>query len=229
MALKLPSIFKGSRSGTLITGINVKLHGFMHSLNGMEVKEKTFTFELPFKNKTHEDMLTEATEFKAQKAEPISIKSVQVADPFKLISVDPKPPITIDSDQSIRFKFTIEAPEHGYTGPMNITLGSDSAELVHIEISKTVIEAKGRKIPIETSSRIINIPKGQIFTEKLQLYKGFSYGDTISSMEIYAPFKFVGSDPKLPIKIDDPNSYIVNIYIQAPDSPYAGIMEIKMG
>ena len=97
-----------------------------------------------------------------------------------------------------------------------------------MELTKTVLNVKGRKIPIETSSRILNLQKGQIFSEKIQLYKAFSYGDSVSNIEIEKPFAFVSSDPKLPLKIDDTNSYILNLYIQGPDAPYAGALEIRM-
>lgn len=211
-----------------ITAINIKLHGYMHSISGMEVNQRKFEIEIPFRNKTHTDMLTDAASFKAQKAEPIKINELKVADPFKLLSVEPKMPIDVNADEKVVFKLMLEAPGHSYSGPLNISLDSNSIELVHIEISKTVLQAKGVKVPIETSSRILNIPKGQIFTEKLQLYKGFSYGDAVSNIEVSEPFRFVSTEPKLPLKIDDPNSYILDIHIQAPQSPYAGVLEIKI-
>lgn len=219
---------KGNKSTVTITTINIKLHGFMHSINGIVVKEKTFPLEIPFRNKTHTDMLTEATSFKAEKAEPIKVKGLDVADPFKLVSIEPALPLDIKADEKVVFKLVIAAPEHNYTGPMNIVFNSDTKEMVHIEITKSILEAKGQKIPIDTSSRILNLPKGQIFTEKIQLYKGFSYGDTVSRIEIETPFTFVSSDPKLPLKIDDTNTYILNLYIQAPATSYAGALQIKI-
>ena len=222
------SFLKGNKSTVTITTINIKLHGFMHSINGMTVKEKTFPLEIPFRNKTHTDMLTEATSFKAEKAEPIKIKGLDIADPFKLVSIEPQLPIEVKADEKVVFKLVIAVPEHNYTGPMNIVFNSDSKEMVHIEITKSILEAKGQKIPIETSSRILNLPKGQIFTEKIQLYKGFSFGDTVSKIEIETPFTFVSSEPKLPLKIDDTNTYILNLYIQAPQTSYAGALQIKI-
>lgn len=219
---------KKNRYVVTITGINIKLHGYMHSISGMTVKERTFPLEIPFKNKVHRDMLTEAALFKAQKAEPLRIKGIEIAEPFTLVSIEPKLPIEIKSDESVTFKMVIGAPEHNYSGPMNISFASDSAEVVHIEITKTVLEAKGRRTEIETSSRILNLPKGQIFNEKIQLYKAFSYGDSVSRVEIASPFAFVSSEPKLPLKIDDTNTYILNLYIQAPPASYAGILEIKI-
>lgn len=219
---------KGKKDGVTITTINIKLHGFMHSIAGMEVKERNFTLDVPFRNKTHTDMLTEATSFKAEKAEPIRIKGLEVAEPFRLVSVEPNLPLEVKADEKVTFKLTIEAPSHNYTGPMSLNFLSDSKEMVHIEITKTVLEAKGSKIAIETSSRILNLPKGQIFTEKIQLYKAFSYGDSVSAIELGFPFKFVSSEPKLPLKIDDTNTYILNLYIQAPSTSYAGVLDIKI-
>ncbi len=220
--------FLNKKSATTITVINIKLQGFMHSMKGMQTSEDPFTIEIPFTNKTHTDMLTDSAQFKAQKTGPIRIKGIEVAEPFKLVAIEPKPPMDINADQKIMFRMSVRAPGHNYTGPMSISFLSDEIEMVHIEISKTMLEAKGKKTEIETSSRILNIPKGQIFAEKIQLYKAFSYGDSINKIEIEKPFSFVSSDPKLPLKIDDPNSYILNIYIQAPTSAYAGTLDIKL-
>jgi hypothetical protein len=200
----------------------------MHSLAGMQVKERTFPLEIPFRNKTHSDMLTEAASFKVEKAEPIKIKALEIADPFKLVSIEPALPLEVKADEKIVFKLVIEAPDHNYTGPMNLNFVSESKEMVHIEITKTILEAKGIKTTIETSSRILNLPKGQIFTEKVQLYKAFSFGDKVSSIELGFPFTFVSSEPKLPVTIDDTNTYILSLYIQAPTTAYAGVLDIKI-
>jgi hypothetical protein len=55
-----------------------------------------------------------------------------------------------------------------------------------------------------------------------------SYGDTAKRIEVAPPFRFVSSDPKLPLRVDDTNSYIVELYIQAPEAPYAGPLEITI-
>jgi len=228
MKFDIFGFLKANRTSCTITSINVKLHGYTHNLKGMDVNAMRFTVDIPFRNKTHTDMLTESGSFKPQKAEPMTIKGMTIAEPFKLVSMQPTLPITIDSDKKVDFKIIVDAPEHDYTGPMNISFLSDEIEMVHVEISKTILEAKGRRIPIEVSSRILNLPKGQIFTEKIQLYKAFSYGDQVAKIEIAEPFKFVSSEPKLPLKIDDTNSYIVNLYIQAPQSQYAGTLDIRL-
>jgi hypothetical protein len=228
MKIKLPELFGSKRQKVTITAINLKLHNHMHSMQGMEVRERVFSIDIPFKNKSHTDMLTEATSFKAEKAKPVNIKGIEVGEPFKLLSATPNTPISVEADQRVDFKLMVEAPEHNYTGPISISFLSDSVETLHIEISKTILILNGKRTEIETSSRILNLPKGQIFGEKVQLYKAMSYGDHLKGIELEPPFKFVSSEPKLPLKIDDTNSYILEIYIQAPDQPYAGPLEIKL-
>ncbi len=228
MNISLSGIFGGKKQKVTITTINLKLHNYVHSMGGRVVTEKTFTLDIPFTNKSHTDMLTQAAAFRTEKAKPIIINSMSVAEPFKLVSVTPKAPVEIKADEKVDFKLEIAVPEHNYTGPMSVNFVSDATPTIHIEISKTILVRNGKKTEIETSSRILNLPKGQIFGEKVQLYKAMSYGDSAKSISIAAPFKFVSSDPKLPLKIDDTNSYIVELYIQAPDAPYAGTLEITV-
>lgn len=228
MNLNPLNLFKGSKSSLTITGINLKLQGQMHSLKGMVVNGNTFDVDIPFHNKSHTDMLTGAASFKTEKAKPFGIKGIEVADPFKLVTVTPKPPLEVLGDQKVDFKLTIEGPAHNYTGPLTINFVSDVIETIHVEITKTILSVNGKKTTIETSSRILNLQKGHIFSEKVQLYKALSYGNTVSKIEIEKPFTFVSSDPKLPIQLDNTNGYILNLYIQAPESPYAGVLEIKI-
>jgi hypothetical protein len=228
MGLNLSSILEKNRQKVTITTINLKLHNYVHSMGGLEVREKRFSIDIPFTNKSHSDMLIEAASFKAEEAKPIRINSIEVAEPFRLLSVTPAAPVEIKADEKVNFKLEIEAPSHNYTGPMSVSFVSDATPTIHVEISKTILVRNGRRTEIETSSRILNVAKGQIFGEKVQLYKAMSYGDSAKSIEIAPPFRFVSSDPKLPLKIDDTNSYIVELYIQAPDAPYAGPLEITV-
>ncbi len=228
MSLSLSGLLGGNRKKVTITAINLKLHNYVHSMGGLVVKEKRFSIDVPFTNKSHSDMLTEAAAFKAEKAKPVRINSIEVAEPFKLVSVVPAAPLEIKADEKVDFKLEIEAPEHSYTGPMSVSFASDATPTIHIEISKTMLIRDGKRTEIETSSRILNLTKGQIFGEKVQLYKAMSYGDTAKRIEVAPPFRFVSSDPKLPLRIDDTNSYIVELYIQAPEAPYAGPLEITI-
>ncbi|HVC58168.1 MAG TPA: hypothetical protein VND15_01685 [Candidatus Acidoferrales bacterium] len=214
----------GKKTKVVVNGISVKWQGYAHKLDGMPIKARTFEFTLPFQNKTHEDMLTKAADFKAQKAMPAVIKAIEVSNPFKLVSVEPALPVTVQPDQKITLKMVFEAPDYNYEGPLAINLASDQVEAIHIEITKVIMQAKGKDVEIETSSRIMSMAKGQIFQEKVQMFKALSFGDTVSKVEISAPFKIVSTDPKLPFTLDQTNSYIATLFVQAPESSYAGTL-----
>ena len=200
MEINLSNLLGGKAQKVTITVINLKLHSYMHSMSGLVVKEKSFSIDIPFTNKSHTDMLTQAAAFKTEKAKPIRINSIEVADPFKLISVTPSAPLEIKADEKVDFKLEIAVPGHNYTGPMSVSFISDATPTIHVEISKTILIRNGRRTEIETSSRILNLPKGQIFGEKIQLYKAMSYGDSAKKIDVAPPFKFVSSDPKLPLR-----------------------------
>jgi len=214
----------GKKTKVVVNGISVKWQGYAHKLDGMPVKGRTFEFTLPFQNKTHEDMLTKAANFKAQEALPAVIKAIEVSNPFALVSVEPALPITVQPDQKITLKMVFQAPDYNYEGPLAINLASDQVEAIHIEITKVIMQVKGRDVEIETSSRIMSMAKGQIFQEKVQMFKALSFGDTVSKVEISAPFKIVSTDPKLPFTLDQTNSYIATLFVQAPESSYAGTL-----
>ncbi|MDE1833304.1 MAG: hypothetical protein KGH58_02695 [Candidatus Micrarchaeota archaeon] len=218
----------GRKQKVVVNGISVKWQGYAHKLDGTPVNGRTFDLVLPFQNKTHEDMLTKAASFKAQEALPAVIKAIEVSNPFKLVSVEPALPITVQPDQKVMLKMRFEAPDYNYEGPLAINLASDQVEAIHMEITKVIVHAKGRDTEIETSSRIMSMAKGQIFQEKVQMFKALSFGDTVSKVEISAPFKIVSTDPKLPFTLDQTNSYIATIFIQAPDNSYAGTLELTV-
>lgn len=205
-----------------ISNINVKWQGSMHQLDGMDVKERIFECTIPFRNKTHTDMLTDAAGFRAEKAKPMVINGVEVASPFKIIGVEPAMPATISADEKIDIKLKLEAPDYAYAGAMNLSFLSDMVETIHVEIQSVILNYKGRSIEVETSSRVMSLQKGQIFQEKVQMYKAMSFGDKLSGVTLEAPFKLISTEPKLPFTIDDPNSCIATFYIQAPEKGFAG-------
>ena len=89
--MKLPfNLFK-PRPKVAITAINVKWQGYQHSMGGMAVDSNPFTLSIPFQNKTHSDMLTDAAGFRAQSAKPMTIKNIEVAQPFSLKAITPIP------------------------------------------------------------------------------------------------------------------------------------------
>jgi hypothetical protein len=220
-------LFGGKRK-TTITGINIRLQGAVHQLKGLESGDEVIELTIPFKNKVHSDMLTDAGVFKAQEGKPISIREVKVSDPFGLIEVEPKAPIEVKSGQSVEFKIKLTAPKHNYTGPLTISFEAVSEEVVHIEIARTILEWKGKRTEIESSARMLNVQKNGIIVENVQLYKAMSSGDTVTSAEAEFPFKLASTEPKMPVKLDATNGYIMGFYIQAPDHSYSGDLVIKV-
>lgn len=220
-------LFK-KRSRTTITGINIKLQGHPHQLPGRESNEDTIELVLPFKNKVHSDMLTEAKVFKATKGKPILITAIKVSEPFSLASVTPNVPLSVESGTEVEFKVSIGVPKHNFTGPLNVSFETETEEVIHIEISKTILVWKGKRVEIESSARMLNLQKNGILVEKVQMMKALSFGDTISGATAEFPFKIVGADPKLPVRIDTPNGYIMAFYVQAPPHSYSGELIINV-
>lgn len=211
-----------------ISAINIKWMGASHVMDGMAVRDKRFKVSIPFANKTHSDMLTDSAGFRAQEAKPIVVKGISVAAPFILTSTSPNTPVTVKPDERVTFELQLEAPSYKYDGPLNVSFLSDMPEMVHVEISAVKLICKDRSIEIEKSSRILNLQKGQVFTESVQLLKAVSYGSRVERISVSQPFGFAGSEPKLPFTINDTNSFIAHIYVQAPESGYAGEMEIHI-
>jgi hypothetical protein len=218
----------GGKKKTTITGINIRLQGHTHQLKGLESPDEVIEIKIPFKNKVHSDMLTDAGVFKAQEGKPMSIKEIKVSDPFTIVDVDPKPPLEIKSGASVEFKLKLNAPKHNYNGPLTVSLEAASEEVVHIEIARTILEWKGKRTEIESSARMLNVQKNGILVENVQMYKALSSGDTVTNVDVEFPFKLASTEPKLPVKLDTPNGYIMGFYIQAPDHSYSGDLVIKV-
>lgn len=220
---------KPKRAKTTISAINIRLQGATHQLKGIESSESVIPLTIPFKNKVHSDMLTDAGVFKAQEGKPITIREVKVSDPFSLVgAVEPATPIEIKSGQTVEFKLMLNAPKHNYTGPLTVSLESEAEEVVHIEIAKTVLEWKGKRVEIQSSARMLNVQKNGIIVENVQMYKALSFGDTVTGVEMEFPFKLASTDPKLPVKMDGQNGFIMGFFIQAPDHSYSGDLVIKV-
>lgn len=216
------------RKTTKITVINLKLQGFNHTMDGMESKEDKIEIKIPFTNKLHTDMLTDAGVFKAQKGKPIKIEKIVVSEPFEMVSITPGMPVEVPPGGKTEFKIMLKPPAHSYAGPLSISFASEQVEMVHIELSRTLIEHNGKRIEIPASSRMLNIEKGKIFTEKVQLFKALGYGETAKEISVSFPFKLISTDPPLPATINDANSYIMSMHIQAPSQNYSGEMVLTI-
>jgi hypothetical protein len=216
------------RRKTTITGINIRLQGATHQLKGLESSESIIEIRIPFRNKVHSDMLTDAGVFKAQEGKPISIKEIKVSDPFVVVGIEPEAPLEVKSGELVEFKIRLNAPAHNYTGPLTVSFETASEEVVHIEIARTILEYKGKRTEIESSARMLNVQRNGIIVENVQLYKAMSYGDTVSRVEVESPFRLASTEPKLPVKLDTPNGYIMGFYIQAPSHSFSGDLVIKV-
>jgi len=223
---------KKGDSGTItITSVNLKWRGQMHAIDGFHPKESRFTIKVPFQNKTSQDALPfEALKekFRAQEQPPILINEIQLSDPFKLVSVEPAVPRKIASGEKVEFTVTVDGPDYAYSGPITVMLSSEEASMIKVQINKVILSTKRKSVEIENSGVILNMPKGGIFKNSIQLYKALSYGDAIDKVVIRAPFEFVESEPKLPFTINEPSSYLVTFFIKAPELDYAGPMEVKL-
>jgi len=216
------------KAKTTITAINIRLQGHVHQIAGVSSSEKVVELRIPFRNKVHSDMLTEGGVFKSVKGKPISITEVKVSDPFTIASIEPKAPLEIKSDEAVEFKIALNVPGHNYSGPLTVSFESASEEVIHIEIARTILNYRGKKTEIESSARMLNLQKNGILVEKVQMMKAVGFGDSVAKAEVGFPFKLVGTDPTLPVKIDTPNGYIMAFQIQAPDHSYSGDLEITV-
>ena len=232
MAFNLGNLFKkkGEKKVT-VTSVNIRWRGQMHAMGGFEVETNPFTITIPFQNKTQQDALPfEALKekLKAQEKAPIRITGIEASTPFKLISVYPKLPVDVPSSMRVEFKIMLQAPGYTYTGPVTISLGAEETGMIKVQINKVIVTTPMKSVEIENSGVILNMPKGGIFKNSIQMYKAMSYGERVDKVTLEKPFEFVSCDHQIPFTINEPSSYLVTFYIKAPDVDYAGPMEIKL-
>ncbi len=196
--------------------------GEMHSIGGKSVNERVFELSIPFQNKIGSDLLPDML-----KGPKLSLAKVEVSKPFELLDCSPKLPLEIGFMEKVVFKLRIRAPDVTYEGPLTINFGNESKETIAMSIDKILLAAKGVTIALEDSSMTTGMQKGQLFRKNIQLYKVLSYGDAVNSIEVSKPFELINVDPKTPFKLDRKDSYIISLYIKAPDFSYAGTLEIS--
>ena len=218
---------RGKKEESLIEvkNVNVRWRGSFHSLQGISSKESRFVYKIPFKNTIEQNELLKDIA-KEQKPDVMRIEGITVAQPFKLVSVEPNPPFEIKAGEKIEISLTIDGPEGKYSGPMSVSILENQPETVKIGVNKVILHRAGKDFEIDNSSIMMEIQKNMIFGNKIQMYKIMGFGDTANAIRVSPPFKFVSSNPKLPFTIDDKNSYIAELYIQAPESSYAGPLDV---
>ena len=231
MKLNFFSIFtkkQGKKIAVRISNINIRWAGAVHTLPGLESTSREFEVNIPFHN--HNESAEKITD--ALKSSIVDnkvlIKGISVDPPFMLLEVDPLPPKELANGESVNFRLKVEAPEQSYSGPMQVRFTDAPKEKVKVEINKVTLLYGTRKVNIENSELIMELGKNQIFKNSIQLYKILSLGNSIDRVEVNRPFEFVSSEPKLPFKVDNENSYIVIFYIKAPETNYAGPLELTL-
>lgn len=195
--------------------------GDKHGLDGMEVSDSVFELSIPFQNKTGSDLLADNL-----KRPELKVENITVSAPFELVDVNPKLPVSVKYREGVVIKIRIRAPKLPYTGPMSVSLG-EKENVVRVQIEKMFAVSGGRKIILEEAPSVLSVQKGQVLKRDVQLYKVLKYGDTVNRIEVNGPFVYSGSEPKTPFKIDKESSYIISVYVLAPDYSYAGPLEIS--
>ncbi|MDE1768211.1 MAG: hypothetical protein KGH67_03790 [Candidatus Micrarchaeota archaeon] len=206
-----------------ISSVNLKFMGNPHSLSGFVVSTDTFDYEIPFQNKMGSDLLPDNL-----KGPKVTIKNITVSEPFALLEVTPKLPADVEYMSKMVFKLKIAAPKVAYDGPITINFGNAPIDNIAIDIRKIRLSYKGKSTDVEESRMAATMLKSQVFKKEIQLYQIASLNDTISNIEVNGPFELVSVTPKLPITADKKDSYLVSLFIKAPQSSYAGDLEINM-
>lgn len=218
-------IFKKDDSA-VITKVNIHWKNKMHQLEGMQVKTPQFEINLPFSNRNSGEFAIPG--LKLQKKGDETIKAIEISEPFKLISTVPAMPLVVKPGQKVDIKINVERPTFGWEGPIAVKLIAEAPDNIKVEITRQIMRGKNGEFEIPNTAEIMSIERGNIFKKEIQMMKAISFGTEVRKVEVNKPFKLVSTDPKLPFKIDDSNSYIVAFYIQAPDFNYAGPLEFDV-
>ena len=205
-----------------VTSINIKFMGNSHGLDGRDVEGSELELEVPFQNKMGSGLLPDNLS-----GPKIVLNTITVGAPFKLLNVFPQLPVSIPYMSRTVFKLKIGVPNMTYEGPLSINFGNEPANNVTISIKKVTLHQGPRAVELEDSGVTSSMQKSQLFKQNIQLYKVASFGDTINGISVSKPFELVSTEPKLPIKADRKDSYIVGLYLKCPDYSYAGDLDIN--
>ncbi len=231
MAFDLSGIFRkkhNKKVAVRITNINIRWLGAMHTLQGLESESRQFDISIPFHNRNESAEAISSALGTSVAGDKVEIRDITVDPPFKLLGIEPSMPRTLASGESVAFKLRLEAPQQNYSGPLQVRFVDVPKEKVKVEINRVTLIRNGRKVDVENSELIMELGKNQMFKDSIQMYKILSLGDSVSKVNANAPFSFVSSDPPLPFKVDNENSYIVVFYIKAPETNYAGPLELTL-
>lgn len=213
---------KARKVTTSISNVNLKFMGAVHALEGLDTDSIVFEYKVPFQNRIGEQIPDHI------KGPEITINNISVSEPFELVSVEPVLPAKVPYRARADFTLWIKAPNVLYKGPLSISMSNDPTESIAVDVKGISLEYKDKQIELEQSAMASSMQKSQIFKKDIQLYKIAGLNDQIKSISVDAPFELVDTSPKLPILADKKDSYVVSLYIKAPESSYAGGLKIKL-
>jgi hypothetical protein len=223
MGISVLGRFFGHGSGFTIrlSSIDIKFMGSVHAMPGITSTKNVFDINIPFKNKMGSGMLPENI-----KGPDVTLKGIKVSSPFKVIRIEPSLPIKVGYMSREEIRLTIEGPRMNYDGPIAIDFGNDTSEEVTLNISRYTLEFPGRKSDLENTATVMKIQKGQVFRKDVQFYKVGSYMSKVNSITINEPFELVSTQPKAPFVASAKDSFIVSVFIKAPEFNYSGDVRI---
>ena len=221
MQIKLPFLSKEKGYKVTITNISLRFMGAVHGIPGITSEKQVFYLNIPFQNKMGSNLLPSDL-----KGPSMTIKEIKVGLPFKLLDTSPQLPAEVPFMGKTVFRLKVEGPSVNYEGPMSITMNDEPADNIGLNIRSIVISKGNKRVALENSSMRLSLQKGQIFKTELQMYNILQYNDKISRIKVTPPFTVESTDPMAPTTLDKKDSYIMKIYVKAPDSNYTGDLEI---
>ena len=218
--LGLGRIF-GKKYAANITSVNINYMNSIHELPGIKAKDKEFELKIPFKNKTASDLPEEINR------PDLRIDEITIQKPFQLLSVSPQLPIVLHYGESTEITLKLRSPELAYTGPLFINMQAKSPDAVHISISSVKLVREGRSFEIEDSSRSLYLAKGEVFKQDVQVRSIVHEGEMLNGIQVSKPFEFVKAGTALPVQVSG-SSFVLSIFVKAPDYNYSGPIEITL-
>lgn len=206
-----------------ITSIIINYLGSTHQLAGKEVYDKEFEIKIPFRNK-----LSSELEDQDVKKPDLRIDEVEVRPPFKLVSVAPSLPIVLPYGSSTELTLKFEAPEISYSGPLFLNFITKPQEDIHVSISRVVLSSGSASYAVEESSRSIYLQKRGAFKQEIQARAVLKPNSVIREIRVNKPFELSKTMPELPITVPSSDSFIISLYLIAPEFNYAGPLEIEL-
>ncbi len=206
-----------------VTSISLGWSGTTHSLPGIDSEGSVFEAKIPFSNKVEGIMEV----LKAQSSAPVVISGFESSQPFRILSVSPKLPANVEANTTQVFTLKIEGPAYKFEGPLQLKMLSDTSGFVQIGVPKIIVHTRKGTTTLDEPARTMSVPKGNVFTFHLQMYRVLSYTDKVESVGVSEPFELVETTPMAPFSLEVKDSYVLELKIRAPDFSYSGNLEIN--